>query len=107
MLVVTNPVDIMTHLAARVLADFGVPRTRVIGSGTTLDTARFCFGSANSDVLSLRLNREANLASSDAGFVARFSREVFEADFAAARELKEDVAIDWSDHLSDAFLNAF
>jgi L-lactate dehydrogenase len=41
LLVVTNPVDIMTHLAARFAADFGVPSTRVIGSGTTLDTARF------------------------------------------------------------------
>jgi len=41
LLVVTNPVDIMTHLAADFAADFGVPRTRVIGSGTTLDTARF------------------------------------------------------------------
>jgi L-lactate dehydrogenase len=41
LLVVTNPVDIMTHLAAHFAADFGVPRTRVIGSGTTLDTARF------------------------------------------------------------------
>ena len=40
-LVVTNPVDIMTHLAANFAADFGVPPTRVIGSGTTLDTARF------------------------------------------------------------------
>jgi L-lactate dehydrogenase len=41
LLVVSNPVDIMTHLAAHFAADFGVPRTRVIGSGTTLDTARF------------------------------------------------------------------
>lgn len=41
LLVVTNPVDIMTHIAARFAADFGVPHTRVIGSGTTLDTARF------------------------------------------------------------------
>lgn len=41
LLVVTNPVDIMTHLAARFAADFGVPHTRVLGSGTTLDTARF------------------------------------------------------------------
>src|SRR5881394_3119814 len=41
LLVVTNPVDIMTHLAANFAADFGVPPTRVIGSGTTLDTARF------------------------------------------------------------------
>jgi L-lactate dehydrogenase len=41
LLVVTNPVDIMTHLAAQFAAGFGVPHTRVIGSGTTLDTARF------------------------------------------------------------------
>jgi L-lactate dehydrogenase len=41
LLVVTNPVDIMTHLAAKFAADFGVPPARVIGSGTTLDTARF------------------------------------------------------------------
>lgn len=41
LLVVTNPVDIMTHLAAHFGAKFGVPQTRVIGSGTTLDTARF------------------------------------------------------------------
>jgi L-lactate dehydrogenase len=41
LLIVTNPVDIMTHLAANLAADFGVPQTRVFGSGTTLDTARF------------------------------------------------------------------
>jgi len=41
LLVVTNPVDIMTYLAARFACDFGVAPTRVIGSGTTLDTARF------------------------------------------------------------------
>src|ERR1041384_8265520 len=41
LLVVTNPVDIMTHLAAHFAAEFKVPRTRVIGSGTTLDSARF------------------------------------------------------------------
>jgi L-lactate dehydrogenase len=41
LLVATNPVDIMTHLAARYAAEFGVPSHRVLGSGTTLDTARF------------------------------------------------------------------
>ncbi len=41
LLIVTNPVDVMTHLAALFAADFGVPHTRVFGSGTTLDTARF------------------------------------------------------------------
>ncbi|HEY5118164.1 MAG TPA: L-lactate dehydrogenase [Anaerolineales bacterium] len=40
-LVATNPVDIMTHLAAEFAAPLGVPPERVIGSGTTLDTARF------------------------------------------------------------------
>jgi L-lactate dehydrogenase len=41
LLVVANPVDILTHLAAHFAASFGVPSTRVIGSGTMLDTARF------------------------------------------------------------------
>jgi L-lactate dehydrogenase len=41
LLIATNPVDVMTHVAARYAAEFGVPSSRVIGSGTTLDTARF------------------------------------------------------------------
>ena len=41
LLVVSNPVDIMTHLAAHFAAEFGLPPARVIGSGTTFDTARF------------------------------------------------------------------
>jgi L-lactate dehydrogenase len=39
--VATNPVDVMTHLAARIAAESGVAPGRVLGSGTTLDTARF------------------------------------------------------------------
>ncbi|MEA3440442.1 MAG: L-lactate dehydrogenase [Chloroflexota bacterium] len=41
LLVTTNPVDVMTHLTAYYVAEFGVPPSRVIGSGTMLDTARF------------------------------------------------------------------
>jgi len=41
LVVATNPVDVMTHLAARYAADCGAPAGRVFGSGTTLDTARF------------------------------------------------------------------
>jgi L-lactate dehydrogenase len=37
----TNPVDIMTHMAAYYANEMGVPSRKVIGSGTTLDTARF------------------------------------------------------------------
>src|SRR5262245_44978770 len=40
-IVATNPVDVMTHLAARFAAEVGVAPGRVFGSGTTLDTARF------------------------------------------------------------------
>jgi L-lactate dehydrogenase len=41
LVVATNPVDVMTHLAVRSAAQIGVPARRVFGSGTTLDTARF------------------------------------------------------------------
>ncbi len=41
LLVATNPVDVMTHLAAYYARRLGVPSSRVIGSGTSLDTARF------------------------------------------------------------------
>lgn len=41
LVIATNPVDVMTHIAAQIAADAGVSRNRVLGSGTTLDTARF------------------------------------------------------------------
>jgi L-lactate dehydrogenase len=41
LVVATNPVDVMTHLASSFARKCGVPRGRVLGSGTTLDTARF------------------------------------------------------------------
>ncbi len=41
LLVATNPVDIITHMTAKIAGRYGFPSTRVIGSGTTLDTARF------------------------------------------------------------------
>lgn len=41
LVVATNPVDVMTHLTARFAAAYEVPASRVFGSGTTLDTARF------------------------------------------------------------------
>jgi len=41
LVVATNPVDIMTHLTAHYAAAHGVDSSRVIGSGTMLDTARF------------------------------------------------------------------
>jgi L-lactate dehydrogenase len=40
-LVATNPVDIITHICTAIAEEFNVPASRIIGSGTTLDTARF------------------------------------------------------------------
>lgn len=41
LVIATNPVDVTTHLTAHFAAEGGVPATRIVGSGTTLDTARF------------------------------------------------------------------
>ncbi len=41
LVVATNPVDVMTHLAARFASERHLAAGRVLGSGTTLDTARF------------------------------------------------------------------
>lgn len=41
LVIATNPVDVMTHLAARFARERGVPSSRVLGSGTMLDSARF------------------------------------------------------------------
>jgi L-lactate dehydrogenase len=41
LVVATNPVDVMTHLTAQIACSCGASPSRVLGSGTTLDTARF------------------------------------------------------------------
>ena len=41
LVVATNPVDVTTHMTAHFAREFGLASGRVVGSGTTLDTARF------------------------------------------------------------------
>jgi len=41
LLIASNPVDVMTALAAHFAAEVGVAPERIMGSGTILDTARF------------------------------------------------------------------
>ncbi len=41
LIVATNPVDVTTHMTARIAEAHGKPVMQVLGSGTTLDTARF------------------------------------------------------------------
>jgi cardiolipin synthase len=66
-----------------------------------------CYGSANFDALSLRMLREADLATSDPTFAGELKRDLFEKDFATSRELKEPLLLDWSDFLADALLTPF
>lgn len=40
-LIATNPVDIMTHIAVKYAEKQGFPEHKIFGTGTTLDTARF------------------------------------------------------------------
>lgn len=40
-LIATNPVDIITHICVKIASALGISKSRIIGSGTTLDTARF------------------------------------------------------------------
>ena len=65
------------------------------------------FGSANFNKLSLRTNREMNLATSDPGIVGDLARDLFEVDFAKAHELLEPIAVSWTDELTDAILTQF
>ncbi len=58
-----------------------------------------CVGSANFDRLSLRLNRELNIAGSDTDFSAQVLERIFERDFRVSPELTEPIPERWADHL--------
>lgn len=58
-------------------------------------------GSANFDKLSLRVNQETNLATSDHRFVDQLKRELFERDFARSREMTEPPELGWGAYISD------
>ena len=63
-----------------------------------------CLGSGNLNHLSLRVNHEQNVATSDPDFAAHLEKELFEEDFARSYELKEPVSVDWVDFLADLVL---
>jgi cardiolipin synthase len=60
-------------------------------------------GSANLDKLSLRVNLETNVGTTDPRFVARLERELFEPDFARSRPMDRPRSIGWPTYLG-AFL---
>jgi len=60
-----------------------------------------CFGSANMDNLSLRVNQEVNLASSSPEVVADLRERLFERDFARSREILEPRPAEWDAYVLD------
>lgn len=58
-----------------------------------------CVGSANFDRLSLKINREINLATSEPSAVKELLEELFQPDFAKSAELLEPFPQQWADHL--------
>jgi phosphatidylserine/phosphatidylglycerophosphate/cardiolipin synthase-like enzyme len=59
-----------------------------------------CVGSANFDKLSLRVNQETNLGTSDPRFVARLERELFERDFARSVPVEVERRLGWSTYFA-------
>ena len=59
-----------------------------------------CLGSANFDKLSLLINLETNIATSDPAFVGRLQQDLFERDFARSREIREAQPLGWSTYMS-------
>jgi cardiolipin synthase len=60
-----------------------------------------CFGSANFDKLSLQINQELNLATSDRETVNKLVDRVFRADFAASNELHEIIPVGWAHRVAE------
>jgi len=60
-------------------------------------------GSANLDRLSLHINREINIATSDPDAVQALTEILFEQDFEKSRELTEPFPLRWTDHIIEMF----
>ena len=66
-----------------------------------------CVGSANFDKLSLKVNKELNIATSDAGAVAELLDRVFIPDLLASEEINEPVEITMTARLAEFLVDEF
>ena len=60
-----------------------------------------CFGSANFDKLSLQINEELNLGTSDPGIVDELLTRVFVPDFELAEQLTTPLPTGWTHRLAE------
>ncbi len=66
-----------------------------------------CLGSANFNKMSLHVEQEINIAFSDPAAAGRLREELFAADFAKSKELKEPVPITFMDTVVEALTDQF
>jgi len=97
-----GPINKSNALAANAMMEQGI-RVFVYPGMSHVKSAIFdgwaCLGSANWDKLSFRINKELNIATSDAATVQTLRDRLFEKDFAVSIELTEPFPERWSDHL--------
>jgi cardiolipin synthase len=93
-------------LAANIMLEHGI-RVYIYPGFTHAKAAIYdgwaCLGSANLDRLSLRINRELNIATSEPQAVDELMKELFLPDFEKSRELTDPFPLQWSDSLIEMF----
>lgn len=65
-----------------------------------------CFGSANLDKLSLKINKEANIATSDRGIVNELKERLFKRDFQNSKLLTKPLDTRWDYRLHELLADA-
>ncbi|MBT8434576.1 MAG: phosphatidylserine/phosphatidylglycerophosphate/cardiolipin synthase family protein [Gammaproteobacteria bacterium] len=97
-----GPITRSNVLAANVMLQHGI-RVYVYPGFSHVKAAIYdgwvCVGSANFDRLSLRINRELNIASSDPTVAGQLLESLFVPDFLGSPELTEPIPERWIDHL--------
>ena len=97
-----GPITRSNVLAANLMLEHGI-RVYIYPGFSHVKAAVYdgwiCVGSANFDRLSLRLNRELNIASSDPATAAALNATLFEPDFQNSPELTEPIPKRWVDYL--------
>lgn len=93
-------------LAANVMLEHGI-RVYIYPGFSHAKAAIFdgwaSMGSANLDRLSLHINEEINIATSDPSAVQALTEALFEPDFAQSRELTEPFPLRWTDRIIEMF----
>jgi cardiolipin synthase len=97
-------------IAANIMIRNGI-RVYVYPGMTHLKAAIYdgwaCLGSANLNLLSMRLNQEINIGISDPETVERLRRELFEADFQISKELTEELDVGLPQYIAELILDVF